>query len=554
METRDSEDFRRQNSNNTDGSNKRQRTTSSNDSYKEDAYTRVGDNVGRNNFDKTKKIKRNEIIECVGGTLNGWKNRVVHSVIAQEECTQSKRYVFNELVRTLEKHQFGLVAWHPRNVDSQGAACVNGSHWHFYHDCSWRNSTCRCIQFAVRPRCDKQHVTNTIGTTLYVDAQIQYHEKTPREIKYIKVGQKRWSVSRSNESLEYERSDRCTIHESFREDCSKCKLCVRCDRSIMGTSNQLVTQFGEEIKRGGGEGVCSRSESTTSVLDALNCNQNKKGSTANILTTFFLSYPTYPVSALINTPIWLKSEHRFLLAKDKCVCRALQYIQTYIESLSVKQLEELFSKIPYENQIFGARSDNVKDYYFSIEESVEAIETILLYQLDNDNESVNIFINNVYEIVDKKRPKKNTLYIVGSPSSGKNFIFDSLAAFCLNVGHIGNFTRSNQFPFNDCKSRRLLIWNEPNFMPSAIDTMKMILGGDPCAVNIKFEAHYTLPRTPIIMLSNRDVLSINGNESLYFRERCFTYNNWKTLFGEKPSKKPHPLVWPVLFKKHVIDY
>ena len=48
-------------------------------------------------------------------------------------------------------------------------------------------------------------------------------------------------------------------------------------------------------------------------------------------------------------------------------------------------------------------------------------------------------------------------------------------------------------------------------MPSAIETLKLLLGGDPCPANIKFEDHDIIPRTPIFMLSNTDVLRPESN-------------------------------------------
>jgi len=175
----------------------------------------------------------------------------------------------------------------------------------------------------------------------------------------------------------------------------------------------------------------------------------------------------------------------------------------------------------------------------------------LEFQLEDDENTskhVRDFICNVYTICEMILPKKNTLYVQGDPSSGKNWIFDSLFCFYLNVGNIANFNRNSQFPLNDCANRRLCCWNEPNFTDSAEDSIKMILGGDPCPMNIKNLAHYVMPRTPCILTSNPDVLRPASRP--YFQERCISYLGWLPLPWPKLPRKPHPLVWRYLFDKY----
>lgn len=72
---------------------------------------------------------------------------------------------------------------------------------------------------------------------------------------------------------------------------------------------------------------------------------------------------------------------------------------------------------------------------------------------------------------------------------------------------MANFNRTNQFPFNDCENRRLIMWNEINFSTSNTDSVKMLCGGDLMHVNIKFKQYMPIYRTPVLILSNSNQLT-----------------------------------------------
>lgn len=142
--------------------------------------------------------------------------------------------------------------------------------------------------------------------------------------------------------------------------------------------------------------------------------------------------------------------------------------------------------------------------YLSVTESMEMIEKILEIQTDGN---VQQFVKEVYAVMEKTLPKKNCIYVISAPSSGKNYVFDAIRTFYLNTGQMGNFNRNTSFPFQDCDSRRVILWNEPNIEPSAYETVKMLLGGDTLSVNKKYEDYVEIYRTPIIMLTNNEVLN-----------------------------------------------
>lgn len=137
----------------------------------------------------------------------------------------------------------------------------------------------------------------------------------------------------------------------------------------------------------------------------------------------------------------------------------------------------------------------------------------------------------------------------GPPNAGKNWFFDMVTAYYLNVGYCANYVRGQNFPFNDCPNRRVLIWNEPSIMNSAFDSVKMLCAGDPMAVSVKYQNNEILYRTPLIFLSNRTIFP---NDPVW-SSRVF-FEKWKTsAFLKEHTLYPHPLCWYELVKQYVFN-
>lgn len=87
-------------------------------------------------------------------------------------------------------------------------------------------------------------------------------------------------------------------------------------------------------------------------------------------------------------------------------------------------------------------------------------------------------------------------------------------------------------------------------MPSAFDTIKMVLGGDPCPANVKYQGHSVISRTPVIMTGNN---SIFPRGQKMWADRCF-FEDWRSA----PMLKscigyPDPRVYYELIMKYDIE-
>lgn len=215
----------------------------------------------------------------------------------------------------------------------------------------------------------------------------------------------------------------------------------------------------------------------------------------------------------------------------------IRIVNNFYNELSISELFQHFEQLDPTNLIFNAPLGNVDSYYYTLEESLEVLNRLLLYQCDNDKSRRDKFLCDLLDILNRKRPKQNTLFILSPPNAGKNYFFDAVLHYCINFGQMGNFNRYQQFPLMDCVERRIILWNEPCMEPSAVETLKMVFGGDTVSAKIKYQPDTIITRTPVIVLSNNDVFP---NDAA-FRSRIIKYI-WKPcLFLKNCNKKPHPI-------------
>jgi hypothetical protein len=74
----------------------------------------------------------------------------------------------------------------------------------------------------------------------------------------------------------------------------------------------------------------------------------------------------------------------------------------------------------------------IYNIYEELHDSVSTCEKCLLYQF-GASENVSDFLHKLYNIRDKKL-KKNIIEVIGVPTSGKNWFFDSILTFCISHG------------------------------------------------------------------------------------------------------------------------
>lgn len=463
-------------------------------------------------------IQREDIIQFVQNIVPDMQRRYIHDVIKIGR-NKSISGIMDKFLRGMCKRRLAVISYHDEGPER---------HFHLLHDCPWRNSECRC--WGLDTECRKGHVHNSDAddAALSIAAIIFYFDTDPRRCCFIKIGSFERKLYDRCEHIPDIRYNRRAIHGKVQEEVEEFEICVQSPRPGSENDSQSVQSVREKV-RSRGSGPKALPENVAELL---------------------MKVCVFPIADVTLTKFWRKSEYCFLLKQDKVFKRALQTVKTILMSYTFMDFIELY--LEKSSPVWG----NIylrDDYYYTIEESVEIIEELFTYQMGDESVDLDVdvvcdFVNQLYQVCERKMQKKNCIYILAPPTSGKNFFFDSLFSFYLNIGSQQNLRKGVGFPFDDCVARRLNYWNEPNFAPSFEEELKQLIGGDPFSVETKWENKNMVHKTPIIIMSNKEVFHEQA-----FKDRMIRYLWRRAEYLKKYTRKPHPLTFAALVLKYVDD-
>lgn len=162
------------------------------------------------------------------------------------------------------------------------------------------------------------------------------------------------------------------------------------------------------------------------------------------------------------------------------------------------------------------------------------------------------FVESIIAVFDRRNRKMNTLYLQGSPNSGKTFIWQSIKKACRYVGEISQGTSGYAFMFQDCINRRGININEPVIDYCIIELLKQVLEGVGCFVHVKNRGDEYLRPTPIMITANGWIWNLAPGAKEAILARIFKiWSNLKPApFLKNVKKDLHPM-WIPLF---LIEY
>lgn len=208
-------------------------------------------------------------------------------------------------------------------------------------------------------------------------------------------------------------------------------------------------------------------------------------------------------------------------------------------SFRTMEWSEILSKIP----------DGYFDHLHvaTVEQSVDMLKQILAF---NKIDFLS-FVNNVYDVVEKRRQKLNSLVITGPPNAGKTLVISSICRSLLYYSACQSFSGTSSFEFQDMISSRAALINEPCFTDKTIETIKNLFEGQPVAIDVKHKSGQVLPRTPMFVTTNTDLAfyttrrTVNG-EALKARGFYYVFKDFSNLAGF--HFQLNPMMW-----KYIID-
>lgn len=263
------------------------------------------------------------------------------------------------------------------------------------------------------------------------------------------------------------------------------------------------------------------------------------------LLSILQRFPITPPENIVDHPVYLNSDMARYRGNN---CKVQDALDVFSKKLLPWSLQDYWNEIyskPDCNPIFSAGHTKFSDYYYDIDDSLDVLNKLLMYQFNNDEDLVYSFLETLYNVVERKIPKLNALLVHSPPSAGKNYFFDALFNYCLEYGQLSRANKNERFAYMDAYGKRIILFNEPNYESAETDMLKMITAGDAYKVRIKGKKDAAVYKTPIIFLTNNH---INLMSNPAFKDRVVQYQ-WKAApFLKDCQKYPNPLCIYHMFK------
>lgn len=398
-------------------------------------------------------------------------------------------------------------------------------HYHVVHACPWKWYCCRCYTLSAGTRRSLRTTALHTATESDWNNILQYLSTNGRLLQHLCSGSSYYERLRGIEFVPLE------------------GLCNN------GSEDQM-----EECNSQNESGSNSTGNADNPGNNGPSSQPNKKlakpTSKARLedLELMLMQHATVPLHSICASNVWQGSRFRFIDSSDPTMRKVISSIRKRICQWTINEFNTYYKDNP--GVVWEAINKNFNDYYYDVDESLSIIYDLLNFQMYDfaaanalsPREMITNFVQEVYDVCEKRRPKVNTFEIIGPASSGKSYFVDMVTAFYLNVGHVKNFNKNESFPLQSCINRRILLWNEAQCETSQHDTIKLLLGGDPTPANIKYMDSQTINRTPVFITANIKLIP----NTKPFNDRMIRYN-WQTAPQlQKLQKKPHPLCFPEL--------
>ncbi len=167
-----------------------------------------------------------------------------------------------------------------------------------------------------------------------------------------------------------------------------------------------------------------------------------------------------------------------------------------------------------------------------------------------DDKKISSFARDVVAVINKRSGKKNCLWLQGVSNAGKSQIIGSLlnAYFPNTMGTPNNSPRTT-FTFNDCMYKRVILWEEPNITIDNIEDIKIILGGQDCRIDAKYQSSAVMQATPFFITSNKPLWALTQNNKPELLNRV----HWYKMDHVSPTDNPFPFRkwdWDIFFTEN----
>lgn len=481
---------------------------------------------------------------------------ILHDIIPLYSVTKPLD-LYLDLLERHAKKTTGLSIIYLHTSDSSNETW---NHIHVIHDCKWTSNKCNHALLSgvrIKPRNTPKAITrSTECSTEYFRNLLHYFDYKRRGVLHFKICNT--SEGRTLDGAKNLSSD-CIesngeIWEMGTRDCQHCFL-----RDIRGKPSYydgLVcssdcdgsSELHAEIKEGCGE---QSSELPQQSDNRISLSEKAK--------QYLMSNVFCPVENCVQNFEFVNKFQKLLSVQNKSHLDSIfHWINTYVANMSFRELELWLTnnnpKHKIESLKFKVCKDNINfsDYYLSMTDTKQLIDSWLLFQCQHDEEKVKLFLQSLYNILNCNNGKKNVLYLFGPSNCLKSTFIGMIAEASINVGYCNKANKYAQFGFQNMYNRRLVIIDDPSFDPLALEQCKDLFSGDSTNIQVKYQGDKTVIFTPILMASNTEMFKQEVWYNRIVRLQC----NQPILDQDVPAtmKKPHPLYTFQMFRDWDIGY
>ncbi|CAN8006938.1 unnamed protein product [Ixodes hexagonus] len=228
---------------------------------------------------------------------------------------------------------------------------------------------------------------------------LEYLSTEPRRLEYLAVAGTDWNEYVGSSMVEFGRHCRsgttgavAALFGTFQGP----SPCSDCTRSTGGAGDPAQ--------------VCAKATTSNQAR------RRAQTHTEDTLYDILCQNPVSPLTNVTRTPMWLeRSDLRFIRLDDRRLQRAIQVFNEQMCNWTTLNFITLYEQT---NPLFDAPHGNLAQYYVDVEQSYMAMVGLLEYQFGS---AVPEFVHALYDLLERRIPKKNCMEIVSAPSAGKNF-------------------------------------------------------------------------------------------------------------------------------------
>lgn len=138
----------------------------------------------------------------------------------------------------------------------------------------------------------------------------------------------------------------------------------------------------------------------------------------------------------------------------------------------------------------------------TVDESFDWIVRILDFNGINPYD----FVTDLVEIIDRRKPKKNTLWLKGAPNCGKSLLINSIGDSLLYAFRGDQpDPKEARFTYAGLATARIGILNEFKIYSNVADKMLLLLEGAEVLNDVKNKQAVNIQRTPLLISTNGDL-------------------------------------------------